>query len=133
MLLDGEGSFYVLTKEMVIAALERWEESTNQRPNRVELDFDEPHYIAISGLTPIAYTQISGTAFVMVSKESKHIKKAVEEYFGTQNDIKYTKTQTLQSIAESALKNCMGIAMCDCGGVTFIEPKNLSRSMQDGF
>lgn len=126
-----EDGYCIIPKDAIVDALEEWEELTDKKSVCVEMDFDEYHCVAMEGYKPVTFTQPDGTTFVIVSKDPEYLEWALMELFGDDEDVVYDNSKTLQKIAEAAVFGDMGIAMCDKGGITFIEPKRLSQALED--
>lgn len=127
---DGE-EFYIVPKEVIIDTLEQWEEITDQKSVKVELEFDSVYYTAVGKYGLLTYTQPSGAAFVVVAEDIEYLQRGVDELFGECTIRQYKDDETLMEISEKALRDGMGIVMCAHDGITFIEPKRLEQALND--
>jgi hypothetical protein len=130
MYFDMDG-YSIIPKSAIIDALEEWEELTDKQSVRVKMDLEALHCIAMNNYKPLTFTQPDGTPFVLVASEPDCLEWALMELFGSDNDVVYDNSKTLQQIAESAVFGGMGIVMCDQDGLTFIEPKRLSQVLYE--
>lgn len=127
----ADDGYCIIPRDSIVEALEEWEELTDKKSVRVDMDFDEQHCIAMEGYKPVTFTQPDGASFVIVSKDPDCLEWALMELFGNDEGVVYDNSKTLQQIAESAVFGGMGIAMCDQGGITFIEHNRLGQALEE--
>lgn len=130
-----EDGYYIIPKEEIIDTLAEWEEVSHKIPMKVDLDMEDYHCVAMADYRPMTFIDPNGTPFVIVARNEEFLEWALNELFGDDDDVIYDNSKTLRQIIEAAVFGDMGIAMCQEGGITFIEPKRLSQTLDedDGF
>ena len=87
--------------------------------------------VAMADYRPMTFIDPNGMPFVIVARNEEFLEWAVNELFGDDEGIVYDNSKTLRQIIEAAVFGDMGIAMCNEGGITFIEPKRLSQTLDE--
>ena len=126
-----EDGYYIIPKEEILDSLAEWEETSHKVPVKVELDMEDYHCVAMADYRPMTFIDQDGVTFVVVAKNEEYLEWAVMELFGDDEDIVYDNSKTLRQIMEAAVFGDMGIAMCQENGITFIEPKRLSQTLDE--